>query len=267
MIQFGKAIGNEEDVKAYELLGNKIKEAFNQKYYNDKGHYASNALTDNIIPLYFGMVPQNKVDQVFKNITYTVEVTNKGHLSNGLVGIQWLMRCLNDYGRPDLAYTVATQKTYPSWGYMVDNGATTIWELWNGNTADPKMNSQNHVMMLGDLLIWYYENLAGIKSESAAFKKIIMKPEMISGLNAVNASYHSVYGQIKSSYSKTANQFNWNITIPANTTALVYIPANNKNEVSEKNKSIKDLKFVKMDNNRAVYELGSGDYAFVVERK
>jgi alpha-L-rhamnosidase len=177
------------------------------------------------------------------------------------------MRCLNDYGRPDLAYTVATQKTYPSWGYMVDNGATTIWELWNGNTADPKMNSQNHVMMLGDLLIWYYENLAGIKSDEAAFKKINMKPEMINGLNSVNASYNSVYGLIKSSYSKTANQFNWNITIPANTTALVYIPANNKNEVSEKIKSIKDLKFVKMEHNSAVYELGSGDYAFVVERK
>ncbi|RBQ04067.1 alpha-rhamnosidase [Pedobacter miscanthi] len=267
MIQFGKAIDNEEDVKTYEILGDKIKDAFNQKYYNDKGYYAENVLTDNIIPLYFGMVPQNKIETVFKNITNTVEITNKGHLSNGLVGIQWLMRCLNDYGRPDLAYTVATQKTYPGWGYMVENGATTIWELWNGNTADPKMNSQNHVMMLGDLLIWYYENLAGIKSESAAFKKIVMKPEMITGLNSVNANYNSVYGMIKSNYTKTGNQFKWNISIPANTSALVYVPANNKNEISEKIKSIKDLKFIKMEHNRAVYEIGSGDYAFVVENK
>ncbi|WP_316848791.1 alpha-L-rhamnosidase [Pedobacter agri] len=267
MIQFAKAIGNEADVKDYQALGDKIKNAFNQKYYNEKGYYAANALTDNIIPLYFGMVPQNKVEEVFKNITYTIEVTNKGHLSNGLVGIQWLMRCLNDYGRPDLAYTIATKKTYPSWGYMVDNGATTIWELWNGNTADPKMNSQNHVMMLGDLLIWYYENLAGIKSESQAFKKIIMKPEMINSLNSVSASYHSTYGLIKSSYTKTAKQFNWNITVPANTRALVYIPANNKNEITEKLKSIKDLKFIKMEHNRAIYEVGSGDYSFVVEGK
>lgn len=267
MMQFGKAIDNEEDVKTYQILGDKIKDAFNQKYYNDKGYYAENALTDNIIPLYFGMVPQNKVEAVFKNITNIVEITNKGHLSNGLVGIQWLMRCLNDYGRPDLAYTVATQKTYPGWGYMVENGATTIWELWNGNTADPKMNSQNHVMMLGDLLIWYYENLAGIKSESAAFKKIVMKPEMITGLNSVNASYNSIYGMIKSNYTKTGNQFKWNISIPANTSALVYVPANNKNEISEKIKSIKDLKFIKMEHNRAVYEIGSGDYAFVVEKK
>ena len=69
---------------------------------------------------------------------YTVEVTNKGHLSNGLIGTQWLMRCLNDYGRPDLPIPLPPKMTYPSWGYMVENGATTIWELWNGNTADPK---------------------------------------------------------------------------------------------------------------------------------
>ncbi|TCO19900.1 alpha-L-rhamnosidase [Pedobacter psychrotolerans] len=267
MIQFAKAIGKDEDVATYQLLGDKIKDAFNQKYYNDKGYYATNALTDNVIPLYFGMVPKDKVEQVFKNITYTVEVTNKGHLSNGLVGIQWLMRCLNDYGRPDLAYAIATQKTYPSWGYMVENGATTIWELWNGNTADPKMNSQNHVMMLGDLLIWYYENLAGIKSASGAFKTITMKPEMINGLNSVNASYHSVYGLIKSNYNKTATQLKWNVTIPPNTTAMIYIPARNKNEVSEQLASAKDLKYIKMENGRAIYEVGSGDYAFVVEQR
>lgn len=267
MIQFAKAIGQDDDVATYQLLGDKIMDAFNQKYYNDKGYYATNVLTDNIIPLYFGMVPKDKVEQVFKNITYTVEATNKGHLSNGLVGIQWLMRCLNDYGRPDLAYTIATQKTYPSWGYMVENGATTIWELWNGNTADPKMNSQNHVMMLGDLLIWYYENLAGIKSASGAFKTIIMKPEMINGLNSVNASYHSIYGLIKSNYTKTATQLKWKVTIPPNTTAMIYIPARNKNEVSEQLASAKDLKYIKMENGRAIYEVGSGDYAFVVEQR
>jgi alpha-L-rhamnosidase len=266
MIQFAKVSGNGADIKMYEILGNNIKDAFNAKYYNDKGYYATNLLTDNIIPLYFGMVPKNNVEKVFKNVAYTVEVTNKGHLSNGLVGIQWLMRCLNDYGRPDLAYTVATKKTYPSWGYMVDNGATTIWELWNGNTADPKMNSQNHVMMLGDLLIWYYENLAGIKSADAAFKKITMKPEMINGLNTLNASYNSVYGMIKSNYNNTATQFTWKITVPANTTAMVYLPFAKGNEITEELKNIKDLKLIKNEEDRAIYEIGSGDYSFVVKK-
>ncbi|QIL41910.1 family 78 glycoside hydrolase catalytic domain [Pedobacter sp. HDW13] len=267
MMQFSQISGNDNDYKEFKALGDKIKAAFNQKFYNEKGFYASNNLTDNIIPLYFGMVPEANINQVFKNIVYTVEVTNKGHLSNGLVGVQWLMRCLNDYGRSDLAYTIATQKTYPGWGYMIDNGATTIWELWNGNTADPKMNSQNHVMMLGDLLIWYYENLAGIKAESPAFKKITMKPEMINGLDQVTAGYHSAYGLIKSSYSKTDNKFNWKISIPANTTATLYIPAKNKNAVTESLGSIRDLKFIKLEKDRAIYEVGSGDYEFVVEQK
>jgi alpha-L-rhamnosidase len=229
-----------------------------------KGYYGSGSLTDNIIPLYFGMVPKENVEEVFKHIVYTVEVTNKGHLSNGLVGVQWLMRCLNDYGRPDLAYTIATQKSYPGWGYMIDNGATTIWELWNGNTADPKMNSQNHVMMLGDLLIWYYENLAGVKAASPGFAQIQMKPEMIKGLDRVSATYHSAYGDIKSSYSKTATQLKWNLSIPPNATAMVYVPAEQKKDVSESVLGIKELKFIKMDDHSAVYELGSGDYSFVV---
>ncbi|MEJ5995020.1 family 78 glycoside hydrolase catalytic domain [Pedobacter sp. Du54] len=265
MMKFSTLLGANEEKDAYEVLGNKINHAFNQKFYNGKGYYGTNALTENIIPLYFGMVPKNEIDKVFENIIQTIEITNNGHLSNGLVGIQWLMRCLNDYGRPDLAYTIATKKTYPSWGYMVDNGATTIWELWNGNTSDPKMNSQNHVMMLGDLLIWYYENLAGIKAESAAFKKITMKPEMIRGLNSVTASYDSPYGLIKSSYGKTDKQFIWNLTIPANTTAEVYIPTTSRENVSEKFGDIKDLKFIKMEKDRALYELGSGNYSFLVK--
>jgi len=266
MMQFSKISGNEGDYKDYEALGDKIKAAFNQRFYNEKGFYGDNNLTDNIIPLYFGMVPERHIDQVFKNIVYTVEVINKGHLSNGLVGVQWLMRCLNDYGRPDLAYTIATRKTYPSWGYMIDNGATTIWELWNGNTADPKMNSQNHVMMLGDLLIWYYENLAGIKAESPAFKKVSMKPEMIAGLDHVNASYQSAYGLIKSDYTKTTGKFTWKVSIPANTSATLYIPTKNKQAVTENSGSMKNLKFIKLEKDRAIYEVGSGDYEFVVER-
>jgi alpha-L-rhamnosidase len=267
MMQFSRVTGYESDHREYEILAAQIKEAFNNKFYNEKGYYASNALTDNIIPLYFGMVPKNKTDEVFKNIVFTVEVTNKGHLSNGLVGVQWLMRCLNDYGRPDLAYTIATQKSYPSWGYMIENGATTIWELWNGNTAHPKMNSQNHVMMLGDLLIWYYENLAGIKASSPAFEQIKMKPELIAGLDHVSASYHSAFGDIKSSYARTSAQFRWNITIPANTTAIVYVPAKKKEDVSEKLIGQNELKFIRMENDRAIYELGSGDYAFEVNNK
>jgi alpha-L-rhamnosidase len=267
MMKFSVIVGNKEDHEDFEALGAQIKTAFHQKYYHDKGYYGSNTLTENIIPLYFGMVPEKEVELVFKNIVYTVEVTNKGHLSNGLVGIQWLMRCLTTYGRPDLAYIIATKTTYPSWGYMIENGATTIWELWNGNTAAPNMNSQNHVMMLGDLLIWYYENLAGIKSGAPGFKHIVMKPEMINGLNQINASYQSVHGLIKSEYNKTTTQFNWKITVPPNTTATIYIPAKSKNDIVEQIETAKQLKFSGMEGQRAVFELGSGSYDFTVNNK
>ncbi|MES2776545.1 MAG: family 78 glycoside hydrolase catalytic domain [Bacteroidota bacterium] len=267
MIRFSKLTGNEADIPGYAALADKAKNAFHKKFYHTEGYYGENTLTDNLLPVYFGMVPADCKEKVWKQLATKVEVTNKGHLSCGLVGIQWLMRGLTDIGRADLAYTVATQKTYPSWGYMIENGATAIWELWNGNTAAPSMNSQNHVMMLGDLLIWYYENLAGIRSDTTdvGFKKIIMRPEMIKGLDFVKASYQSSYGVIKSDWKKTGEKFNWNISIPPNTSAMVYIPAANEKEVTENGKSISNsagTKFIRMDRGYAVYEVGSGSYAF-----
>jgi alpha-L-rhamnosidase len=82
-----------------------------------------------------------------------------GHISTGVIGTQWLMRGLTEYGRPDLAYRIASNDDYPSWGYMVKHGATTIWELWNGDTANPAMNSHNHIMLLGDLMAWFYQDI------------------------------------------------------------------------------------------------------------
>lgn len=266
MMRFSRLTGNDADYKEFETLAGHIKKAFHATYYHPSGYYGDSSLTANIIPLYFGMVPKEHLDKVFKNIVYTVEVTNNGHLSNGLVGIQWLMRSLTQYGRPDLAYTIAAKKTYPSWGYMIENGATTIWELWNGNTAAAHMNSQNHVMMLGDLLVWFYEDLAGIKSspDQPGFKHIVMKPVMVKGLDFVKASHQSPYGTINSAWRNSTGTFKWDMTIPANTTARIYIPARSTNHVKEGGKPIAaaGIRFIKMEGDRAVYEIGSGNYSF-----
>lgn len=269
MQKFAKVTGNGADVEKFASLSEKVKDAFNKEFYHaEQASYGNNTLTDNLLPLYFEMVPEGQKDRVLKTVIDMVAIKNDGHLSCGLIGIQWLMRTLTDNGRADLAYRVATNTTYPGWGYMVGNGATTIWELWNGNTAAPSMNSYNHVMMLGDLLIWYYENLGGIKSSSEypGFKKITMKPEMMDGLNFVNASYNSKYGLIKSEWKKEKQNFTWNITVPGNTTATVYIPATSQNSISEsgeKLSSAKGVKFIKMDHSRAVCEIGSGEYSFI----
>lgn len=265
MKKFAKIVNADADIAHYDDLAIRIKKAFNAKFLNTTTNsYANNTVTANVLPLAFGMVPENLKEKVFQNMVHEVEIVKKGHISTGVIGTQFLMRTLTNFGRGDLAYKLASNKTYPSWGYMVENGATTIWELWNGNTADPKMNSQNHVMLLGDLLIWYYENIAGIKSnpETPGFKQIIMKPDFNAGLTFVNASYKSVHGLIKSNWKKNKNGLEWNISIPANTTALVYLPTSNaKNIVVNKNKLEKTGIAYKSEENQQILTLKSGVYS------
>lgn len=267
MQDFARLTGNTADIPWFANQAANTKAAFNKEFYNSKGFYGENTLTDNLLAVHFGLVePENK-EKVHNRIAEIIEVQNNGHLSTGLIGTQWLMRTLSNMGRSDLAYKIASQKTYPSWGYMIEKGATAIWELWNGDTAAPKMNSQNHVMMLGDLMIWYYENLLGIKSdvENPGFKKIIMKPEMIGGLNYARGSFESIHGVIKSDWKKNGKSFSWNISVPANTKAVVYVPASSVSKVKEGNRpasSAEGVRFVKMEGNRAVFELGSGNYSF-----
>jgi alpha-L-rhamnosidase len=270
MQKFAVLSNNQADCAQFESEAVRVKAAFNKKFYNSSNStYSNNTVTANILPLAFDMVPQMEKEKVFQNIVSKILDENKGHISTGVIGTQWLMRWLTKYDRADIAYKLASNTTYPSWGYMVENGATTIWELWNGNTANPSMNSQNHVMLLGDLLIWMYENLGGIHSDSAevAFKKIIMKPAFEVDLSNVSATYQSSYGNIKSHWMKENGVLKWDITIPANTRAIIYIPAAEANQVKEGNKLASGsdcVQFLKMENGKAVFEIGSGDYSFSV---
>lgn len=269
MQRFAGILNKPDDAKAFEALGSNIQQAFNNRFYNkQKKWYSNNTVTANLLPVYFNITPDSLKQVVFDKIAHKIWVENHGHNSTGVIGVQWLMRCLSSYKLPDLAYTLIADTTYPSWGYMVQHGATTIWELWNGNTANPGMNSQNHVMLLGDLLVWLYENAAGIKTDDKAtgFKKIIMQPTPLDGLQFVNASYQSVHGIIKSSWKKDIDRFTWNVTIPANTTAVLYIPANDVQHILENNKPVTDaegIRFIRMYGGKAVLEVGSGEYAFV----
>ncbi|MDR2039024.1 MAG: glycoside hydrolase family 78 protein [Bacteroidales bacterium] len=268
--RFATLQGKTEDARSFAEQAVVVKNAYNEKFFNnEKAQYSNNTVTANLLSLCYGMVPEGYEDAVFKNIVDKTMGDFNGHVSTGLVGIQWLMRGLSDYGRPDIALKIATNRDYPSWGYMIEKGATTIWELWNGDTADPAMNSANHVMLLGDVIVWFYEYLAGIQNapSGVGFEKIRMKPYPIAGLNHVSASYHSVRGPIKSAWRKNNDHFEWEITIPGNTSAVVYIPASDKGKVTEsgqKASSAKGVKYLKMDGDYAVFEVGSGDYNFKV---
>jgi alpha-L-rhamnosidase len=268
MQEFAVLSGNDQDMNEYDTLAKSVKLAFNKKFLNyDEGSYGANTLTDNLLPLYFDMVPQEKKKDVVHNINTIISFENKGHLSAGLVGIQWLMRCLSENDMDEIAFKLTTNTTYPSWGYMVENGATTFWELWNANTAAPIMNSQNHVMLIGDLIIWFYENLGGIKSSKSepGFKKIIMAPAFRVDLDSVKASYHSVYGLIQSKWIKDKQNVFWKIEIPTNTQAFVYIPAQEKNQIREGGQPLtraSTIKFLMEEKSVFVFVVGSGKYNF-----
>jgi alpha-L-rhamnosidase len=280
MQRFAKLTGNDADSKEYELLAENIKRAFHNKFYNPSQHsYSNNTITANLLPLYFGICPDSLKEKVFANIYHKIRVESKDHISTGLIGTQYLMRGLTEYDNTNLAFKLASNTTYPSYGYMVANGATTIWELWNGNTADPGMNSQNHVMMLGDLLIWYYENLAGIRTDKTdvGFKKIIMKPSLPDNLQFVNASYKSIHGLIKSNWSvktpsekKNDKTFEWTVSIPANTSATVFIPARSLSDIMESGKELsktEGVQSVKWENGSVIVQIGSGQYNFISQIK
>ncbi|WP_276484236.1 family 78 glycoside hydrolase catalytic domain [Paraflavitalea pollutisoli] len=273
MKNFASLQGKTGDVQEYEALAGRIAAAFQQKFYNAKTKwYDNNTVTANLLPLHFGITPDSAREAVFNNIYNKIKIDNHMHISTGVIGTQYLMRGLAAFDRADIAYTLASNNTYPSWGYMAANGATTIWELWNGNTANPQMNSQNHVMLLGDLLTWFYQDLAGIRSDDSAvaFKKIIMKPARIDGLDSVRATYRTPYGAVSSHWVVGAARagFRWRLTIPANTTAEVYMPADAQEEVLEGGKAIaklEDVKYLRTEGRYQVLSIGSGSYDFTTQ--
>jgi alpha-L-rhamnosidase len=265
MEKFARMNDAPDDAAEYAELAAKMKEAYNKKFFHaETGQYDNNTVTANMLSLQLGLTPEGYEEKVFANIIQKTEVDCKGHVSAGVLGIQHLMRGLTQHGGLELAYRIVTNKTYPSWGYMIEKGATTIWELWNGDTANPGMNSHNHVMLLGDLLIWFYEDLAGIKNDPSAvgFKKIWMEPVFPEKLTHVNASYESPYGTIVSRWKREGNKLVWNITVPANTTATVKLPAKFGVKVDA---SLPGVRNVKESAGSLIVELGSGAFTLQSE--
>lgn len=227
------------DTAHWKAIEERMTAAFNKRYltvkpgtsrrpghvlYPDSTYYGNNTITANILPLALGIVPDSLRQTIVQQVVENICIQNKGHVACGVIGISWLLRTLSDHGFADVAYLLATQKTYPSWGYMARNGATTIWELWNGDKANPRMNSGNHVMLLGDLIPWAYQYLGGIRSTDA-YQHITLKPAFdIQDCEWVDADYESPYGKISSRWKKTLQHVEWDVVIPCNTTAEVMLP-------------------------------------------
>lgn len=248
MARYAALTGHDADSAKYADEAALTRDAINKAFLGATG-YANNTVTANLLPLAMGIVPEDKEAVVLDRLIATIHA-NGDHLSSGVIGIQWLLRYLADNGYGWLAYKIAAQDTYPGWGYMAKNGATTIWELWNGNTANPSMNSGNHVMLLGDLLPFCFENLAGIRpggstkgshslslpkwegestpvspADGAGFKHIVLQPDFgVAKLRGVYASHRSPYGLISSRWERKDGKIVWTVCIPANTTAELHLP-------------------------------------------
>jgi alpha-L-rhamnosidase len=265
---YARVLDRPADAAGLESEAAAVNNAFQARFFRPATSVYDNATqTSSILPLYFRMAPAEARAGLVASLARNIEEVTHGHVGTGLIGAQFLMRTLSDSGRSDLAYEIATQTSYPGWGYMVSKGATTIWELWNGDTADPAMNSGNHVMQIGDLAVWMYEYLAGIRSDPAhpGFRHIILHPYPAGDLSFVEASHESPYGKIRSAWKRAAGVFSLAVTVPPNTTASVWIPSKDAAGVTESGTAAvraRGVRFGGAKDGGVVFEVGSGSYRF-----
>jgi alpha-L-rhamnosidase len=268
LLRFATLLDKPDDARRFGALAAQLKDGLNRHFYQfDQGCYDNGSQTSCLLPLAFDMVPAPDRPRVFEHLVNEITKTTDDHVGMGLVGGQWLHRVLSAGGRADIAFRLATNTTYPSLGYMVENGATTIWELWDGDRAGPEMNSGNHVMLVGDLITWLHEGLAGIMPDPAqpGFKHIIMKPRPVGDLTFVEATHRSPYGLIASHWKRVGGTFVWQVSIPPNATATVHVPATDATGVTESGQpagSAQGVMFLRMEHGAAVYEVESGTYNF-----
>jgi alpha-L-rhamnosidase len=259
-------LGKTEDALYFREAAKKVETAFLHTFFDaDKHVYGSGTQTSYVLPLAFGLVPEQDRQRVIDNLVHDIMITHNGHLTVGCPGLKWLMQVLTSVGHTDVAYTILTRTTRPSWGYMVSKGGTSIWERWDRDTRDPGMNAQSQTILAGYLGAWMYQTLGGIGYDSSrpGFKNSIMRPQPTGDLKWVNTSFTSLYGPIISNWKKDKGQFNWKVTIPANTTATIYIPTSDPASVKEGGqlvKGVKGIKYKGLDQGSVVYEIGSGTY-------
>ncbi|MEQ1586274.1 MAG: family 78 glycoside hydrolase catalytic domain [Cyclobacteriaceae bacterium] len=218
-----KVLGKPEDEKRYITLAQKIKAAINAKYLNkETGIYGTGLQTELSASLYGGIVPEESKALVAANLAKRVKADNY-HLDTGVLGAKAILNALSDNGYADVAYQLASQETYPSWGWWIKNGATTLYENWDIESANDV--SLNHIMF-GEIGAWLYKGLGGIypDPQKPGFRNTILRPYFAAGLNKFETSYHSAAGKIISNWRRDKTKVYYQVTIPANTTASLYVP-------------------------------------------
>ena len=270
--QAAQLSGKTDEYEQYSKLAEKIKEAFNNEFLDkETNQYAGGSQTSNSVALYLKMVPEDRIDAVVQNIVDDIMNNHNGHLSTGFMGVDAMSWALPEYGAADTMYIVATQTTFPSWGYMIENGATTVWELWDG---DPEMRHSFNMKLHCGVAKFFYQGLAGIKLTAPGYKEFKVKPCVVGDLTFANAKIKTVYGPIEVDWKKGDNSFDMTVLVPNNTTAQVSVPKTGLDNVT-----IKELAAVVWQDGNYIagnggiagadesddyvtFEVGSGFYSF-----
>jgi alpha-L-rhamnosidase len=235
MAQMARALGKSSDAARYDTLFAAIRAAFDSAYISADGKVGApftNAdsihtvytQTAAVLALHFGLVPDALRGQVMQHLADDI-AAHGSHLTTGFLGSAYILPVLTEGGRDDLAYQLLFTRTFPSWLYEVDHGATTTWERWNGDHGNPEMNSYSHYAF-GAVGEWLYRDLAGIDQapDGVGFDHVVIHPHWGAPLDSVRAVYRSVRGAIRSDWRKVARQVIVTVTLPANTTGVVELP-------------------------------------------
>ena len=271
MIEMARVLNKEKDVKKYSALFENIKKAFAEKYILENGYTSEDTQTTYALALYFDLFPD---DLAIKGAARLAEKIEKnGHkFSTGFIGTKHVMLALSKYGYNDLAYKIFQQTEYPSWGYSVENGSTSIWERWNSYTKNDAENSDLNANMnsfshyaFGSVAEWMFLHAAGIDSEDAGYRNIIIKPAISKEMDFIKGSYKSINGTIASAWNLKGRNIVMNVEIPVNTKAKVYIPTSNVASIRESNKPLSkfsEIKVLESNDTETILEIGSGRYSF-----
>jgi alpha-L-rhamnosidase len=271
MAEMARAIGRQDDANRYEELFRGIKDAFVEAYVGADGRIKGDTQTGYVLALHMDLLPEDLREVAARHLVRAVE-REDWHLSTGFAGVGYLLPVLTEFGYVDVAYRLLTNKTYPSWGYTIEHGATTIWERWDGWTDDrgfqsPNMNSFNHYS-LGSVGEWLYRYVAGIDLDprEPGYKRVVINPRLGGDLTSARGTCDSIRGKIVSDWELADGELRLKIGIPANTTATVYLPAAaggrvmESGELAERAEGIESLT---MEGETAILTVGSGEYEFV----
>jgi alpha-L-rhamnosidase len=239
--KMARILGHNKDADSFAALADSVKQAFNNKFFNPETDlYGSDSLfqTYQIAALAFDLVPEKYRDKVLKGLIEDIEVKHKKHLHTGIIGTKYLWQVLSKNGYQDIAYTIIKQTTYPGYGYWITNGATTLWEQWDGK------NSHNH-QMFGTVTEFFYRYLAGINAPTdegttCGYDHIKINPYMPDTMRYVKASIKTIHGPVVSQWEQQNGKLFFHVEVPANSNASISIPIKKfKNiNITESNKEV-----------------------------